>query len=224
MRLLWPLAAVFLLIALLMHFFPDALHSDQDKAETLRLTIWLAVIGSSLALRFNRRNMPHMLKAAGAWALIFLVLLLIYSYREPLLHSRLVAELLPSRVQMNENGSLSVRARENGHFFLTADVNGEPVEFMIDTGASGIVLTPHDAKRAGIDMDALRYTMPSMTANGIGMGAPVEIKTLRVGDVTLRNVPASVNQAEMDNSLLGMTFLKRFRSYSVEGDTLTLVP
>ena len=163
-----------------------------------------------------------MLKYATVWIAIALLLVLGYSYRDVIMSSRLVAELMPSRPIVNAEGALVVRAGDNGHFFVDAEVNGAMVKFMIDTGASDIVLSPRDARRAGYALADLKYTRAYNTANGVVGGAPVMLDSLKVGPVEIRDIPASVNGAEMDGSLLGMTFLRQFREYRVEGNSLIL--
>jgi aspartyl protease family protein len=101
-------------------------------------------------------------------------------------------------------------------------VNGAPVRFIIDTGASDIVLSPSDARRAGVDMASLDFARGYETANGAGRGARVVLKSLQVGQVHAADVEASVNAAPMRASLLGMAFLKRFESIEVRGGRLVL--
>jgi aspartyl protease family protein len=96
------------------------------------------------------------------------------------------------------------------------------VRFVIDTGANGVLLSPDDANRAGIDVDNLKYVSPSETANGVGYFAPILLPTLDVGQMHLTNVPAAVNKAPMSSSLLGMAFLRQMNSVEIHGDALTL--
>ena len=153
-----------------------------------------------------------------------MVLVLAYSYRDDLTQNRLVAELIPGRVQVMADGTMEIRASAGGHFFVEASVNGEPVRFMIDTGASDIVLSPADARRCGFDPAQLEYDRNYETANGRGKGAPVVLRDMRVGKVRLSQVQASVNFAPMDASLLGMSFLHKLHGFSVEGDRFILIP
>ena len=84
------------------------------------------------------------------------------------------------------------------------------------------MLSPADARELGFNPDTLDYTMRAMTANGEVRGAPVQINRLKVGPIEMMEVPATVNQADMSVSLLGMQFLSRLRSWSVENGRLTL--
>ena len=94
--------------------------------------------------------------------------------------------------------------------------------FLVDTGASDIVLSPSDAKRLGVDVAQLQFTQDYETANGVGRGAPYTIERLTVGPVLMTVVPASINQTPMESSLLGMTFLKRLDGFEVRGRKLYL--
>jgi aspartyl protease family protein len=94
---------------------------------------------------------------------------------------------------------------------------------LVDTGATTVVLKPADAERAGIDLSTLAYTMPVDTANGTTFAAPVRLKSLSVGPIEVRDIEALVAApGNLKESLLGMSFLKRLRSYEFSGDYLTL--
>jgi aspartyl protease family protein len=96
------------------------------------------------------------------------------------------------------------------------------VRFVIDTGANGVLLSPDDAKRAGMDVDTLKYATPAETANGVGFYAPIILPQLTVGEMKLSSVPAAVNKAPMSSSLLGQAFLRQLDAVEIHGDTLTL--
>src|SRR5690606_5149831 len=109
-----------------------------------------------------------------------------------------------------------------GHYVIEALVNGTPVQFLVDTGASDIVLTMEDAERIGLHPRTLRFTRRFATANGEVRGAPVILREIRVGQFSLFDVSASVNEAPLPVSLLGMSFLGRLNGYQVENGRLVL--
>lgn len=116
-----------------------------------------------------------------------------------------------------------LRADRLGHFWIRGRVNHADVHFMIDTGATGIALNRQDAASAGIHLQDRDFTLNSHTANGVARAAPVEIRTLEVGTITVRGIPAHVMDGPMTGmALLGMSFLRRLESFEVRGDTLTL--
>ena len=84
------------------------------------------------------------------------------------------------------------------------------------------MLSPIDAGRLGIDLSGLNFNRPSETANGVGYGASYTLPELTVGGVTLSNLPVEVNHAGMHSSLLGMSFLKRMKSFEVRGRKLII--
>ena len=210
--------------------FDDALESSTDY---LRLSyfVLLALLVSSGVFGWRRlggrelfRELGSTIKIALAWVAIVAVLVLGYSYRHELgaLKDRIVGELMPASPTAAGPRRIAVRAAANGHFYIDARVNGARVRFLIDTGATDIVLSPDDARRVGIDLKRLRFTNVYRTANGTVRGAPVRLRTLVVGPVRFADLPASVNGAPMRGSLLGMTFLRRFKGYAVRNGVLTL--
>lgn len=168
---------------------------------------------------------------ALTWLAIGYVLIAAYSYRNELgtVANRVGGELLPSgqivSVETGEEGETAVRVRRrlDGHFAVRASVNGQSMSLMVDTGASSVVLKPADAERAGIDLGKLSYTVAVDTANGTTYAAAVRLRTLAVGPLLVRNVDALVAQpGTVKENLLGMSFLRRLRSYEFANDYLTL--
>jgi clan AA aspartic protease (TIGR02281 family) len=117
--------------------------------------------------------------------------------------------------------SLAYRADSRGHVALTAMVNGAPVRFLVDTGASRVTLTAEDAVAAGIDRGGLVFNQRSQTANGLAREAPVILREIRLDRLSIDNVSAAVNE-NLTVSLLGMSFLKRLKSFEMREGTLTI--
>jgi aspartyl protease family protein len=127
-----------------------------------------------------------------------------------------------SRDDFGGGRTLRVRADRSGHFLVDADVDGTTVRFMVDTGASDVVLTPEDAERLGLRLHDRDYTLKYRTAGGIVKAAPVSLREISIGALSVRDVPAAVNSQSIGVSLLGMSFLKRLDGYAVERDSLIL--
>lgn len=204
---------------------PDALHARREQIRLVYLLLLLVALGASVVVHWRARPARQWLRQASIWLTIGLLLVVGYSYRFELnrLWSRTLAELMPGRGIETQAGTVVVRSGDGRHFYVDATVDGTPLHMLVDTGASVVVLTPSDARRMGFDIDGLRYTVRSETANGIGLGAPVRLREIRVGSIVVRDVRALVNKAPMSDSLLGMSFLDRLSNYSVGDGSLTLV-
>lgn len=125
-----------------------------------------------------------------------------------------------SGVQLDD-GAIVLQRQFNGHFYIDTEINGADVSFLVDTGATGVALSLADAQRIGIRTDQLEFTVPTATAAGRSMAAPVEIRTLTVPGRTFERIPALVMSGG-DQSLLGMTVLERFESIEIRRDQLIL--
>jgi aspartyl protease family protein len=222
---LWLLlvAGLGALVWILLEIFPQRQLGQADWVQLVKLSAIVVVCSSGL-LFLRRVPLRETLRNAAIWAAIGGVLLIGYSYRDDFSNvgARLSGELLPSQAIDLGEGEVEIRAGRDGHFTVTAEVNGRPVDFLVDTGASDIVLSPADAQRLGYDPAQLSFTRMYQTANGVGYGAPVRLDSLAVGPIVFNDLPASVNEASMGESLLGMTFLRQLDSYEVRRDRLIL--
>ena len=145
-----------------------------------------------------------------------------YRFEFSTVRDRFLGELVPGQRQEGTGGEIWFRVGGGGHFRLEAFVNDLPVQFLVDTGASDVVLAPADAVRLGFDLSQLNYSRRYQTANGIAKCAPVELGRVQIGPIGVRNIRAAVNGAPLRMSLLGVSFLERLSGYSVENGTLTL--
>jgi aspartyl protease family protein len=207
----------------LAQLFPGRANSDMDAVQILNLGAFGVLIASGLI--FSRRiTVRESLRNISLWTGIAAVLVLGYAYQDEIADAalRVRAELVPSYAVTRSPKELVITADENGAFVVYGRVDGARVKFMVDTGATDIVLNPEDARRLGIDLDGLNFTSTFETANGVGRGAPSTVESLEIGPIRLEHVPVSINEAPMGSSLLGMTFLSRLHSYSVTGRKLTL--
>ncbi|MBV8652956.1 MAG: TIGR02281 family clan AA aspartic protease [Alphaproteobacteria bacterium] len=120
------------------------------------------------------------------------------------------------------DNTLSFRADNRGHVMLEAAINGAPVRFMVDTGASFVTLTPEDASAAGLGSADLHFTNSVSTANGQIRVAPVKLRELRLGQLVMEDVDAVVVDSPMNVSLLGMSFLKRLNGYEMRDGAMIM--
>jgi len=119
-------------------------------------------------------------------------------------------------------GVVSLRAEDSGHFFADALVDGTHVNFLVDTGATDVALAPEDAVRLGIDLSKLTFNIPIMTANGQTFAATTELSEIIIGNIRVERVSATIPRGELSHSLLGMGFLRRLSSFSVDSDRLVM--
>ncbi len=201
---------------------------DDDQTLNLVYLLCLLVLVAGFA---GWRNVGGGIRHLALWALIVIGLIAVYAYREPFLRfaAPVLQELDPSRVVevVNADGAreLVIRRGPDGHFHLDADVNGVPVRFMVDTGATSTVLTLPDAERSGVDTTALQFNRPVRTANGIAFYARAVLETLEIGPYRLSDVAVGVMPEEaLDTSLLGMSTIDRFGGWRIEGGQMVLVP
>ncbi len=186
------------------------------------LLIALLIFLSGGLLVRGRHRIGGILKSLLAWTAVGLVAVAGYGYRHELtmVWQRVVGELSPGTAVYGDR-SLTVRASDDGAFYMDVFLNGQPVRMLVDTGATGLALSPADALAAGLDADSLRYTVPVQTADGASLAAPAVLDTIRVGGLTFRNQKALVlRQGHI--SLLGVTILRRFQSFEISGNRLTL--
>ena len=217
---LFLLALICLGVWGLMQLFPGRITTPEDAGWLGRSVLW-AALAAAMALSFRGR-LREAARYALAWLVVIGALALGYTYRGELREAalRVRAELIPGYAVSGAPREMMVAEGADGHFTVAAQVNGRPVLFMVDTGASAIVLSPRDARRLGVDVEALDYDRLAETANGVGRSAGWRAGSLIVGDLTLRDVEVEVNQAPMSVSLLGMTFFRRLESYRVENGRL----
>ncbi len=140
-----------------------------------------------------------------------------YAYRDTLRGA-----LFPASAVQIAEGTIELRRERDGHFHATLDVNGAPVRFIVDTGASDIVLARRDAERVGIDVAGLTFSGRAVTANGEVATAPVRLGSVAFGDLVDTGLRASVTAGALDFSLLGMAYLDRFEKIEIVGDRMVL--
>lgn len=112
----------------------------------------------------------------------------------------------------------------DGHFWANATVNQKAVRFLVDTGATQVVLTPADALRLGFPAADLTFDQKVITANGPSYAALISLNSVGVGQSTVRNVQALVVKDGLTTSLLGMSYLGRLSRFEATPSSLILHP
>lgn len=199
--------------------------TPQQTGQLVPLVIILIVIAGGMFSR--RRRFAELFGGLVLWVGIFGVAIVGYTLRDDIqgLAGRVFGELAPGIAVVDANaGTATFRRGMGGHFEVRANINGASVPLIFDTGASAVVLTAEDARKAGIDTDALRYTVSVSTANGKGKAAAVKLDNINVGGIERQGVRAFVAEEDaLDTSLLGMTFLETLKRYAVSSNSLELV-
>ena len=189
------------------------------STEQIMHLTFLVLLGGAIAASYivaNRSNLSKMGQQAAIWVLIFVGMIAAVG-----LWGDISRDVLP-RQSVAEGGEIVVPRSGDGHYYLTVDVNDVPVRFVVDTGASQIVLSQQDAARVGLDPESLNYLGTAFTANGRVQTAAVTLDAVTLGPLQDRDVRAVVNGGAMDGSLLGMDYLDTFSTVSFQGGELTL--
>lgn len=189
---------------------------ENDFARLIYLSVLVvAILGSVLISR--RGAYGKMFRQAGVWLLIFMGLVAIVASWQDIRQSGQTTSF-----QQSQDGAIIIPKEIDGHFHLTVTINDRPIEFLVDTGASDIVLTRKDAARVGFDPNRLDYWGMANTANGTVRLATIRLETVRLGEFIDKNIRASVNKAPMEKSLLGMRYLSKFSAIEISNDQMIL--
>ena len=141
--------------------------------------------------------------------------------------SQTVLEADREAERLSANARSSGRERfavdQRGHVVTIAEIDGRDMEVLVDTGASVIALRESDARRAGYRLRDADFTMSMSTANGQTYAAPIMLRSVEIGSIRVRNVPAVVGRDDqLTKNLLGMTFLSRLDVFRFEDGELIL--
>ena len=115
-------------------------------------------------------------------------------------------------------------ANDYGHFHAVAQIKGQQVEFMTDTGATYVALSYETAQKLGLAPQNLRFNGRSTTANGVARVASIVLDTVRIGDITVKDVQAVIAEpGRMTQNLLGMSFIRQLSGFELSGARLTMI-
>lgn len=198
-----------------------------DYARLIGLSTLATLYGATLMGMFRGRG-GEAVQAALAWLAIIAVLAVGYTYRYEFeaVGRRVFGNLVPGIGSEGVTGTreVTLAAGAGRAYVARVSVNGaRAVPMLVDTGATALVLSDTDARRAGIKVDELSFSAPVQTANGEAMAAPITLDSVALGPIVERNVRALVvRPGALSNSLLGHTFLDRLDSYEVRNGRMVL--
>ena len=222
---LWLLLAAGVggLLFALMRAFPGAVNRPEQWANVAYMGGFLVLVATGL-FRAGRARPTEHLRNAAIWIAIIAVLALGAAYRDELagVGQRLSLAFSGGDPVATGDHELAIPQDDQGAFIVIGELNGQRIRFMVDTGATETVLSPDDARRAGVDIGKLNFDYEAETANGTGYGAAYTADRLEVGPIALDNFRMAINKAPMSTSLLGRSFLNRLESYEVRGRRLIL--
>ncbi|MDR5652966.1 retropepsin-like aspartic protease family protein [Ruixingdingia sedimenti] len=180
------------------------------------LGLLLVAVGGWLVVE-HRGRIGAALRQLLAWGLLFLGVVAAYG-----LWSDIRTQVAPRQSVMEAGTQIELPRAPDGHYYLTLHIAGTPVRFMVDTGATEVVLSDRDARRLGIDPETLVFTGRAQTANGV-----IRTARVRLDEVTLDGFPegriaASVGDGPLGMSLLGMDYLNRFSRIEIAAGRLVL--
>lgn len=179
------------------------------------LGLLLAVVGGWFIVQ-NRHSLGKTLQMGILWGLIFLGVIAAKGLWDDVRSTTVPMQAL------SQDGYMALPRAKDGHFYAVLTMNGVPVEFMVDTGATQVVLNSDDAQRIGLDPDTLPFLGRAETANGVIKIAFDTVDQVSFGPYTDENVRVSISKADMGTSLLGMSYLSRFDSLQISGEHMTM--
>ncbi len=135
--------------------------------------------------------------------------------------TNIAQNIAPAQSQIS-SGTVSITKSADGQFWAQSQVNGAYVKFLVDTGASTVALTLEDARKAGLSLNSLNFSHQVNTAGGTIPAAYVELKSVSVGTITLRNVKAVIIKDGLHTSLLGMSYLGQLQKVEATPQSLIL--
>lgn len=192
--------------------------------EWQQMAIYAAGAALLLIILFRIPFIGGILRALFSFALLAFCLFLLLQQApfDPNL-SRLTAQLgLDS--QSVAGGDVRIRMARDGHFWARASINGVERRMLVDSGATVTALSQGTAQQAGVESGGGLLPVMMRTANGTVRAETGSVETLRLGNITARNLHVVVSPALGDVDVLGMNFLSQLASWRVEGRELILVP
>lgn len=178
---------------------------DADSTMRLIYLVLLAAAVAAWAFAEMRGNLGRSLRFALIWLLIGVGLIAGFGLWGDVQRS------LRGGQDVSAEGVVSLPRAKDGHYYAEIEIGGQRLRFLVDTGASEIVLTRADAARLGINPEALAYTGEALTANGAVRSASVNLPEVVLGPYRDLGLRAEVTDGDLDISLLGMRYLSLFR-------------
>ena len=182
----------------------------------------LVLLGSALTVR--RLPLGQSVKIALAWLLIFAAAFIAFTLKDDFLAlgRRVMAEAKGDNVVETSGAEIRIRRAEDGHFWVNGELNGQPVRFLVDSGATVTTISGDTAARVGIERSGGFGVMVD-TANGTAMVDRGQAARIAIGPIARSDLAVHITRGD-DTNVIGMNFLSTLSRWSVEGRTLVLRP
>ena len=180
----------------------------------------LVLVGSGLMVR--RLPLAQSVRMVLAWLLIFAAAFIVFALKDDFLAlgRRVMADLRDDRVVETAGAEIRIRRAEDGHFWVDGELNGRPVRFLIDSGATVTTISGDTARRAGIEPEGGFGVMVD-TANGTTLVDRGRAERVRIGPIERNGLAVHIARGDSIN-VIGMNFLSTLSAWGVEGSTLRL--
>ena len=196
----------------------------EDGPSLIWGVVCILLLISSLAAR--RLPLGYLAKAGLAWIAIFAALFAVFSFRYEFIRiwERVKADISGTAGQSITSEAIALRRQDDGHYWLQVEVNGTPVRFKIDSGATFTAMNANTAKDAQVEVETAGYPVMLGTANGLVAAKRGTIRSLKIGPHVIANHRVVVSENFGDTNVLGMNFLDVMQSWKVEGNVMVLQP
>ena len=189
-----------------------------ETGRLIYLLVLLAMVAGWFFMQGRGEGFNKTLQQAAVWGMIFIGVAAGYGLWGDISRSSAV----PQQSYESGIGTVTLPRARDGHYYLTMQINGASIRFVVDTGATDMVLTRADAQRVGLSPDTLNYLGRANTANGQVRTAFVRLNEVQLGTVRDFDVSAVVNDGDMAQSLLGMGYLQRWGRIEISNNELIL--
>ena len=186
-----------------------------DYAHLTYLTLLTAVLVGSVLM--SRTGLWKTLRQLATWLLIIAGVAFAAA-----LWSDIRKNSAPAKKLLLQDGAILIPKQADGHFHVTLNVNGIKIPFLIDTGATTVILSQKDAQKLGFDPNKLAFWDSANTANGEVKLAPVRLATVALERHVDRNIAAYVNAGKLSVSLLGMSYLSKFSRLEITQEHISI--
>lgn len=196
----------------------------EDGPSLIWGVVCVLLLVSSLAAR--RLPMGQVAKMALAWVAIFAAMFAIFSFRFEFqaIWERVKSDFAGTAGQTVSGEAIELKRQDGGHYWLQVEINGNPVNFMIDSGATTTAMNASTANETGVNVDTDGYPVMIETANGTVTAKRGVVQSLEIGPHKLTDHKVVVSESFGETNVLGMNFLDGMKSWKVEGNIMTLQP